>query len=241
MPYKNKTKQLAEGAYYHAYNRGYNKQQLFFDEHDYHTFLYLLKKYLDPDFREIKFLPNGESVQVAINKPLYRKVELHAYCLMPNHFHFLVKQITKDGMSRLLNVISSQYSTYFNNKYGHEGTIWQGTYKAVQVKTEEQYLHLSRYIHLNPYSFIGTVPQWRDSPLLQLKDYPYSSYLAFIGKKKQPNWLKSEDIMYYFTSQQKDKGSSYQRFVEGYNELYEDERKEEKELIRPLILDEEIK
>ena len=188
MPYKNRVKQLAEGAYYHAYNRGHNRQQIFLDEHDYHTFLYLLKKYLDPDFREIKFLPDGEAVQVAVNKPLYDKVELHTYCLMPNHFHLLLKQITKNGMSKLINVVSSQYSSYFNNKYGREGTIWQGTYKAVLVKTEEQYLHLSRYIHLNP------------SPLLQLKDYRYSSYLTFIGKKKQSKWLITEDILYYFTS-----------------------------------------
>ena len=125
-----------------------------------------------------------------------------------------------------MNVVSSQYSSYFNNKYGREGTMWQGTYKAVLVKTEEQYLHLSRYIHLNP------------SPLLQLKDYRYSSYLTFIGKKKQHNWLITEDILYYFTSKQKDKGSSYQRFVEGYDQLSKDERKKEGELIRPLILDE---
>jgi putative transposase len=229
MPYKNRVKQLAEGAYYHAYNRGYHRQQIFLDEHDYHTFLYLLKKYLDPDFREIKFLPTGEAVQVAVKKPLYDKVELHTYCLMPNHFHVLVKQITKNGMSRLMNVVCSQYSTYFNNKYEREGTIWQGTYRAVLVKTEEQYLHLSRYIHLNPSSFIGSV----------LDNYLFSSYPAFIGKKKQPKWLKPEGILYSFTSQQKDKGSSYQRFVEGYIELHEDKRKEEKELIRPLILDEE--
>jgi len=227
MPYKNQIKRLAEGACYHAYNRGHNRQQIFLDEHDYHTFLYILKKYLDPDFREIKYLPNGESVLVAINKPMYNKVELHAYCLMPNHFHLLVKQISRDGMSRLLNVVSSQYSAYFNNKYEREGTIWQGTYKAAFVKTEEQYLHLSRYIHLNPSLF------------MQIEQYPYSSYSVFIGKKKQPNWLRVEDISCHFASLQKNSEESYRRFVEGYNKLDEDRCTKETELIRPLMLDEE--
>ncbi|MDA1316561.1 MAG: transposase [bacterium] len=227
MPCKNRVKQLAEGAYYHAYNRGYHRQQVFLNEHDYHTFIHILKKYLDPDFRETKFLPNGEAVQIAVNKPLYEKVELHSYCLMPNHFHLLVKQISKDGMSRLINVVCSQYSTYFNNKYEREGTIWQGTYKAVIVKTEEQYLHLSRYIHLNPFPILH-----------KLEEYPYSSYPTFIGKKKFSHWFKPEGILHSFTSKYKDTGASYQRFVEGYHQLHEDERRKEEELIQPLILDE---
>jgi len=220
MPYKNQIKKLAEGAYYHAFNRGHNRQQLFFDKHDYHTFIYLLKKYLDPHFREVKSLPDGERLLVAVNKPLYAEVELHAYCLMPNHFHLLVKQISKNGMSKLINVVSSQYSLYFNNKYEREGTIWQGTYKAVLVKTEEQYVHLSRYIHINP------------SSLSRLEEYPYSSYSTYIGQKKRSTWFKTADILHYFLSQKKDAGEAYRDFVEGYHILKKDE------LISPLVLDE---
>jgi len=229
MPYKNKTKQLAEGGFYHAYNRGYNKQQIFFDKQDYNTFLYIFKKYLDPDFRETKYLPSGEAVQVRINKPLYDKIELHAYCLMPNHFHLLVKQISKYGMSRLVNVVSSQYSSYFNKKYRREGTIWQGTYKAVLVKSTEQYLHLSRYIHLNPIE-IATKNH-------ALKDYQYSSYPVFIGTTDKPIWLKPDDIMYYFESDQNRSEKSYRLFVENHLASEKEQKEKDNESIRSLILD----
>ena len=234
MPYKNKMKQLAEGAFYHAYNRGYHKQQIFIDDHDYHTFIYLLRKYLDPDFRETKLLPNGEAVRISINKPLYNKVEVHAYCLMPNHFHLLVRQITKDGMPRLINIINSQYSSYFNQKYGRSDTIWHGTYKAVIVKSEEQYLHLSRYIHLNPMKIIGVTPMRIDS----LSTYPYSSYPVFLGLKKS-RWIKQEDILHYFTSKYNKTAISYKRFIEGYYGREEKTREKELDFIRDLIIEDE--
>jgi len=237
MPYKNQIKQLIEGGFYRAYNRGHNKQEVFLDAQDYKTYLYIIKKYLDPNFRETKFLPNGEAVQVPVNKPLYDKVELHAYCLMPNHFHLLLKQKTKDSMSKLLNVLGSQYSSYFNEKYKQEGSIWQGTYKAVRIRSEEQYLHVSRYIHLNPMGILGIIPHMRDYPLSKLSAYPYSSYSSFIGTTNKPIWLKPDNILHYFSSQHKKTGDSYKKFVENYIEMNDASKEKEKELIKGAQLD----
>jgi len=188
MPYKNRNKQLTEGGYYHAYNRGHNRQQIFNDERDYKTFLYILKKYLDPEFRENKLIPSGEMVNVSVNN-------------------------------------------YFNEKYGSEGSIWQGVYKAVHIKTEEQYLHVSRYIHLNPHS-LGSDPK-RVRPL---SGYPYSSYPAFLGKVHY-NWLQPYDILHHFHSKHSDTEVSYQRFVEGYSDLDNTQKEYEKSLINDLIIE----
>lgn len=212
MPYKNKTKQLIEGGYYHAYNRGYNRNLVFHDDRDYKTFLYIVKKYLDPNFTETKILPTGESVKVSVGTPLYEKVELQAFCLMPNHFHFLVKQFTEDGMPRLLNILCSQYTSYYNSRYKRSGTIWQGTYKAVRLTSEEQYLHVSRYIHLNPVE-VSLKP--KKLIISNLSNYPYSSYGVFINKKKY-DWLNSRDILQSFLLNQSSSQNSYQSFVESY-------------------------
>ncbi|KKQ36637.1 MAG: hypothetical protein US54_C0061G0011 [Candidatus Roizmanbacteria bacterium GW2011_GWA2_37_7] len=231
MPYKNRNKQLTEGGYYHAYNRGHNRQQIFNDERDYKTFLYILKKYLDPEFRENKLIPSGEMVNVSVNNPLYEKIDLHAFVVMPNHYHILVKQKTKYGMPELMKVLNGQYSSYFNEKYGSEGSIWQGVYKAVHIKTEEQYLHVSRYIHLNPHS-LGSDPK-RVRPL---SGYPYSSYPAFLGKVHY-NWLQPYDILHHFHSKHSDTEVSYQRFVEGYSDLDNTQKEYEKSLINDLIIE----
>jgi len=69
---------------------------------------------------------------------------------MPNHFHFLVKQITKDGITKFIKQITNAYTEYFNKKYKRDGGLMQGKYKAVEVKTDDLLMHLSRYIHLNP-------------------------------------------------------------------------------------------
>jgi len=234
MPYKNRNKPLSEGGYYHAYNRGYNRQKVFFDDQDYKTFLYILKKYLDINFREKRMLPNGEIVSFPINKPLYNKVELQAFVLMPNHYHILVKQITKYGMSELMKVLNGQFSTYFNEKYNREGSVWQGVYKAVNIKSEEQYLHVSRYIHLNPkyLDTKGSDPK-RVRPL---SSYPYSSYSAFLGKIHL-NWLKRDDILNHYRSLYTNPKNSYQKFVEGYFDLEDKQKEFEKQLLSGLIIE----
>lgn len=214
-------KTYGEGVFYHAYNRGYNKQTIFRDDHDYRTFTLLLRKYLEPGFRQRKFTPKGEEYFVEPNH-IYNEVDLVAYCLMPNHFHLLVYQKTLKGMPKLLLRLTSNFSTYFNRKYQTEGSPFQDTYKAVAVKTEEQLIHLSRYIHANPLEIISGQT---------LESYPYSSYPSYLSGKI-PAWLKPSAVLGNF-----EKTGSYQEFVEGYLTAKEEVKNQEIEKLKDLILE----
>lgn len=96
-------------------------------------------------------------------------VDLISYCFMPNHFHLLLKQLVDNGISHYLSKFANSYTRYFNTKNERSGPIFQGKFKAVLITSNEQLLHVSRYIHLNPYSS-GIVKTIED-----LKNYPYSS------------------------------------------------------------------
>lgn len=183
MPAKNVTKVYVEDSYYHVYNRGASKQKVFRDDEDYEVFLSLFKRYLDPKGAK---MPNRQPY------PCYAKeVSLMAYCLMPNHYHLLVYQSSKDGMKKLLTSIGTAYSMYFNRKYHHVGTVFQQRYRAVRMTDDAQFAHISRYIHLNPEDYI----RW-----------PWSSLGYYLGDKHAA-WLNTEllpDV------------SNYRKFLDDY-------------------------
>lgn len=221
MPHKNRVKIYGEKAFYHVYNRGYNKQEVFRDEQDYKTFLYLLKKYLEPGFKEKKYTPAGEEYYAEPNH-VYNEIELLAFCLMPNHFHLLLYQISIEGMPKLLRRVMTSYSTYHNEKYQLEGSPFQGVYKAVTVKTEAQLLHLSRYIHLNPLELVAGA---------LLNFYGFSSYPFYLSETKPP-WLKPERILQSFTG-----AKDYKDFVEDFASEKTEDEKEKVDLLKDLRLE----
>lgn len=99
-------------------------------------------------------------------------VSIVAYCFMPTHIHFILKQLRDNGISSFAGNILNSYSHHFNLKHKRKGPLWEGKFKNVLVKTDEQLLHLSRYIHLNPTS-AGIV----NSP----EKWPHSSYHEYLG------------------------------------------------------------
>lgn len=99
-------------------------------------------------------------------------VEIISYCLMPNHFHFLLKQATDHGIREFISKLSNSYTKYFNTKNERIGPILQGDFKAVRVEDNNQLLHLTRYIHLNP--LVGFVTK-------DLEKYVWSSYSEYVG------------------------------------------------------------
>lgn len=222
MPPKNRIKFYAEDAFYHAYNRGYNHQEIFRDEEDYFTFIHLFKRYLEPGFQEIR-LNRKKELQPFTPNFAYEDVELIAYCLMPNHFHLLVRQKTLQGMPKLLIRLCSNYATFFNDKYQYEGSPFQGTYRAVTITSEEQLLHVSRYIHLNPSALLGR---------RNLGEYPYSSFPFYVSGKP-PLWLKNDWVLSYFLN----KPQGYQSFVESFLDQSVEKKNEELETIKGLGLD----
>lgn len=209
MPAKNRVKFFAEDSFYHAYNRGVEKRNIFLDDSDYAVFLHLLKIYLSP--ANTPQLTRSNLVRPRPIQDVADEIKLIAFCLMPNHFHLLLKQRSREGMTRLVRKVSTTYAMYFNERYKRVGSLFQGTYRAVLVNSENYLLHLSRYIHLNSLELTGSNPV----------SYPYSSYPYYLGKKHAA-WVDPKPILSYFHAAAKNKAlegvSSYQDFVEAYQE-----------------------
>lgn len=101
-------------------------------------------------------------------------IEIICYCLMPNHFHFLLRQIKENGVTEFMSKISNSYTKYINIKNQRVGPLLQGEFKAVHVGDDEQLIHVSRYIHLNP--LVGYLAK-------NLEAYRWSSYLEYLNPK----------------------------------------------------------
>jgi putative transposase len=175
--------------YYHVYSRGSNKQLIYYDDDDYSFFLSLFKRYISSTTQRSKS-------RVAYPN-YFGKVELNAYCLMPNHFHLLVYQCAEDGLKKLMQSALTSYSMYFNQKYAHLGPVFQSRYLASIIDKQSYLEHITRYIHLNP-------KDW--------KTYPYSSLQYYAGSKTA-EWINTRVIMEMF----KDYGAYY-TFLEDYED-----------------------
>jgi len=175
-----RTTPLVTKEIYHIVNRGVNHIPIFEDQRDYNRFLQISSYYqfVEPPIKYSLFtkLPayTRETLQKELNQKNHKLISLLAFCLMPNHFHLLLRQEKNEGISRFLANIQNSYTRYYNTRHGRIGHLFQGQFKAVRVASENQLLHTSRYIHLNPYS--SFVVKSFD----QLKEYPWSSLSQYI-------------------------------------------------------------
>lgn len=184
-----------QNLYYHIYNRGVEKRKIFQTERDYQRFFDTLFYYthdqkipyadfqkLTEDKKKAYFAANPRDLKT-------QRVHIITYCLMPNHFHFLLKGSRHDGVTSFISDISNSHTRYFNLKHERVGRLFQGTFKSKEIASEESLLQVSRYIHLNPVlsGLVGTP-----------EDYSYSSYKAWIGHARAAlvsqglisSWLK---------------------------------------------------
>lgn len=153
---------FAPGEFFHIYNRGNNKQDIFIDDSDYEFFILRLKQNLYPDrFDELKIqpLPSGS-------------FSLISYCLMPNHFHLLIRQNSEIPTSKLMLKVCSSYSKVFNKKHERVGHLFQDQFKQVLINTDEYLKWVIAYICQNP-KVAGSVKH--------LIDYKWSSYPEYIS------------------------------------------------------------
>lgn len=210
MPSKNTLKVYVENGFYHIYNRGVEKRTVFEDDQDYKVFLKYLKEILsplDPLAMNTIFTLRGQSYK-AVKAPLKNyttEIDLCAYCLMPNHFHLLIKQKEKTSLEGFMRALMTRYSMYFNKRYERVGSLFQGRYKAVLVENEMYLLHLSKYIHFNPFEYTKDLVS------------AYSSYADYL-KLRQTRWVKSSFVLSFFNQQTLPdfkKFNTYQKFVEG--------------------------
>lgn len=194
MPYR--VIPFVNGEIYHIYNRGLNKQDIFFNTRDRSIFLESLFYYqlADPKLK-FSLSRHNKNIHPDRNNKL---VDIICYCLMPNHFHFLIKQLQDNGISTFMRRFGHSYTKYINVKYDRQGPLFQGIFKAVPIGNNEQLLHVSRYIHLNP--LVSNLVR-------DLKLYRWSSYRSFIGLESNNN-LVLEDVLGQFKS-----NAAYGKFV----------------------------
>jgi putative transposase len=198
MPAKNTMKIYIENGYYHIYNRGVEKRVIFQDRQDYGVFLSYLKDYLSPKDEQVLRnellnlqmppLERDRVWQKIRMNNFYTEITLLSYCLMPNHFHLFLKQKSKDAINKFMNSLCTRYTMYFNRKYDRVGALYQDTYKAVLVTSDEQFLQLSRYIHKQALSLQGET----------LQESQPSSYPEYLGLRRT-SWVHPEEVLSFFS------------------------------------------
>jgi len=220
MPSRYQIKSYCSDSYYHIYNRGVEKQSIFKEDQDYGVFLSYIKTYVEQKdekrLREILLDPNSSSQEKYKAQKLLRlnnffdSISFLSYCLLPNHFHFLVWQKEANVIDQFMNSLCTRFTMYINKKYKRVGPLFQSVYKAVPVKTDEQLLYLSRYIHRNVLEKHRSDHRY----IHMLASYAYSSYPEYLGIRNS-SWVKLNTILSYFS---KTTRQVYQAFVEDSGE-----------------------
>lgn len=177
---------FSNGYYYHVYNRGSEKRPIFESRRDYQRFLKTLIYYQiegpKPKFSHFSLLSPFKL------DPSKKIVEIVAYCLMPNHFHILLKQTKEHGITEFMSKFSNSYTKYYNVKYNRVGPLLQGEFKSVIIEGNEQLIHVSRYIHLNPL-ISGLIKD--------LIQYDWSSYPEYLDNSST-KISSPQDVLVFF-------------------------------------------
>ena len=177
MPYRRTV--LANDEIYHVFNRGVARLPIFSSNKNYLRFLDLIDYYRFKNtpisFSHLQKLTKEEREKIMdyLSNEEKTQVEILAFCLMENHFHFLLKQKLENGISKFISNLQNGYAKYFNIKTDRTGPLFQPMFKSVRVITDEQLLHVSRYIHLNPST--GFLVEIAD-----LENFPWSSLSRYI-------------------------------------------------------------
>lgn len=202
--------------FYHIFNRGVEKRSIYSTEKDYQRFLESLYYYQfqgpKPPFSRKNLIQNKKD-DLSKNP---KSVEIICYCLMPNHFHLLIRQLADGGIQKFMQQALNSYTKYFNTKHDRIGPLLQGAFKAVPIESGEQLVHVSRYIHLNPY--VADLVK-------DLATYLYSSYPDYLGLTS--SFCNKEPVLSLFKN-----SDQYKKFVDDHSNYAK-----ELELIKHLLLD----
>lgn len=204
-------KPLIEGEYYHIYNRGVEKINIVSDQKDMDRFFQSMEEFntIDPigSIYEHSFVKKNQ-----LGSPTSKLIEIVAYCLNPNHYHFILKQVSEKGIEKFMQRFGTGYTKYFNNRHERSGALFQGVFKSIHVNTDPYFMHLSAYVNLNNRVHkLGS----RTSKLSM------SSWSEYVGESKRAV-CKKDFIMGYFKSTQ-----DYKRFaIKSIEETISRRRKE---------------
>jgi REP element-mobilizing transposase RayT len=181
-----KTKYLrSTGEFFHIYNRGVDRNKIFFDDRNFRYFQQRVSASLDPS-----------------------SLEINAYCLMPNHFHFIVRQLAHSAISGFMRSVCDGYAKAINKGLSRSGHLFEGKYKMKQIVNDTYLVHLSRYIHLNPVR----------AGLVRLpEEWQYSSCQVYFGMREEAV-VSTQPVLEQFGSPR-----DYKKFVDEY--VAEDRRR----------------
>ena len=196
---------FSNGQIYHAFNRGIDRRNVFTGLRELSRAEELIKYYVckEPPVSYSKFLQLPKATRDEVTQQMKKDeklVNVLAYCLMPNHFHFMLQQNSEKGLSTFISNFTNAYTKYLNTKHERAGPMFEGAFKAVLVESDEQLIHLSRYIHLNP--VVSSIIN-ED----QLPSYRWSSYPSYISEPEE-GVVNSTLVISMFKSKDK-----YKEFV----------------------------
>ena len=191
-----RTTPLVNDQFYHIYNRGVEKRRIFENRRTHSRFLQAIR-YYQLEGPKPKF-SNFIKYKLFEPNPNKKIVDIISYCLMSNHFHLLIKQLRDGGISEFISKLTNSYTKYFNTKFNRVGPLLQGQFKAVLIESDEQLIHVSRYIHLNPIAaFLVN----------DLSKFEWSSYKEYTDNVIN-GICNKEEILSFFKSPQ-----DYKKFV----------------------------
>ena len=179
-------KKFASGVIVHVYNRGNNKEKIFFDEQDYKAFLFrfgLCLGFTQEELNKESFISVPYS-RIRITETIKNNFKLHAFCLMPNHFHLLLEQVGHIPTSKLISKLCTSYAMYLNKKYKRVGHVFQDQFKSVLIENNPQLMWASAYIHMNPV---------KDGIVKDPNEYKWSSYRDYVSARNLP--IVSKEIL----------------------------------------------
>lgn len=213
---------LINGQIYHIFNRSLDRKSIFTHKKDAGRALEALSFYRFENIpiRLSFFLDWSDERKRQLLNELKEKnkvlVKIICFCLMPNHFHLLLKQEKDEGISKFLSQFQNSFTRYLNTKHRRKGHLFEGQFKGVRIETDEQLVHLSRYIHLNPYSSF-VVKNLKD-----LLSYPWSSLLDYLDEAS--DFCEKDIILSNFKNSQEYKKflfdqTDYQRKLEKIKHL----------------------
>ena len=190
---------LVSGQIYHIFNRSIARQPILLSNRDYQRALNVLAfySYFKPQLRFSHFKRLADSQKTELMDNLKKlgemQIELYSFSFMPNHIHFLVKEIREKATSTFMSNFQNSYAKYFNTRNDRNGGLFQQMFKSVLIETDEQFIHVARYIHLNP------VTAYILKNVDGLANYPWTSFSAYVGKHNL-DFLNKEFLLSFFPS-----------------------------------------
>ena len=215
---------FANGEFYHIYNRGVDKREIFLDGFDYIRFLESMREFnneipsgglYETYLKNKKIESGGSTSLMEVEPPKHPLVEIICYCLNPNHYHFILKQVFNNGISEFMKRLGGGYTYYFNKKYDRSGSLFQGRFKAIHIDSNEYLLYLSAYVNKNNF-----IHQYKNKG-----EWKYSSWLDYIGKRNG-NLCNQSPIIGQFKNEKE-----YQEFVDKTALYLKDKKEMEKYLL----------